>query len=106
MSDLLVLLFVSLPLLVVLGYCVVDVVRRPALSRGRRTVWVAAMLLIPVLGLFAYLIDRPPSGARISGQTGEAPRAEAVVLAAEQRQRGDLDDDGYRAALEAAHAST
>jgi hypothetical protein len=56
----------------------VDLFRRDW-STGRKLVWALVMLLLPVVGLIAYLVVRPPSSADVHGVVGssEAPSEQA-----------------------------
>ncbi len=48
----------------------VDVFRREDLGGGAKAVWALAMLVLPIIGLLAYVIARPPAGDLTYG--GEA----------------------------------
>jgi len=99
MSDLTLFVIAVLPLLALLVYALVEVIRRRDLSRGHRVAWVAALLLVSVVGLAAYLIARPPRPVKSSTGRVDTSAAEALVLAAERRQRGESTDDEYRAEI-------
>ena len=92
-------LLAFLPLLAVWVGSVVDAVRRPDRSVARRLGWLAALVLIPFVGLAAYVVMRPPRRPATTLGTGAGTRAEKLVAAAERRQRGELDEVGFRAEL-------
>lgn len=95
MNIWLVLLVVVLPLLALWIRAGVEIIRRRDLPAARRLGWIAGLVFVPVVGLAAYIVSRtPPELSRSSGDAGSA-RAEQIVLLAEQRQRGALDDDEY-----------
>lgn len=97
MSDPWVFVLVGLPLVALWIAAVVEVLRRRDLAATRRLAWLAALVVGTVFGLLAYLVARPPRPVRMSGAgSANTARAEAVVLAAERRQRGELDDDAFR----------
>lgn len=100
MSELQLLLIVELPLLGLLVYMIVDVVRRSDLSFARKLAWTVSMVFVPVVMLAFYIVVRPPRSARFVGGDADLSRAESFVLLAESRQRGELTDDQYRAEAE------
>jgi hypothetical protein len=100
MNERLLLVLVGLPYLAMLLAALVEVVRRRDLPVGRRVVWFAALLVVPVVALFAYVVARPPRSVRISGSDGDPSPAEAIVLLAERRQRGELSDTDYAAGID------
>ena len=88
-----------LPLLALLVLSLVEVVRRPDLTGARRVGWIAVLLLVPLLGLVAYVVTRPAKRPSTTEGSGAGTRAELFVAAAERRQRGQLDEVGYRSEL-------
>lgn len=99
MSDWFLLIVAGLPLLALWLYAAVEVVRRRDLSGARTVMWLAALFLVPVVGLAVYVVARPPRAVG-SGQGGaNFAAAEALVDAAECRQRGDTTDAEYRAEI-------
>ena len=52
-------LVVSVPAIILIGFTVVDVVRRPDLSIGRKIMWLAAVVVLPVIGTLFSLLARP-----------------------------------------------
>ena len=100
MNELQVAVLVAIPLIALLAFAVVDVARRRELSVTRRIVWVAALVFVPVVALAVYLVVRPPRAVQLSGGDADASRAEAIVIIAERRQRGELTDEEYRAEID------
>ena len=95
MSELGQFVLVSLPMVALLLYMLVEVARRPDLSVTRRVVWIVLLILVPVVALGVYIVVRPPRAAHITGEDADASRAEQIVVLAEARQRGELSDDDY-----------
>ena len=40
---------------------IVDMWRRKDMSRGRMAIWVAVIILLPIIGTLAYYLFRPPA---------------------------------------------
>lgn len=100
-SDWPVLLLVGLPIVVAVVLAVVEVIGRPDLGAGRTAIWVVALIVLPVVAVATYVIVRPVRGPRNDSQDGAvSPTSERLVEAAERRQRGELDDDGFRAVVD------
>ena len=95
MSELSVLAFVALPYLGLLIWSIIEIGTRSDLHTARRIAWLALVVLLPVVGLAIYVVARPPKGAQVSGGRPDVSNAEALVLLAERRQRGELNDDAY-----------
>jgi len=95
MSELSVLAFVALPYIGLLVWSIIEISRRADLDTAGRVGWLALVVLLPVVGLAIYIVARPPKGAQLSGGRADASNAEALVVLAERRQRGELTDDAY-----------
>ena len=90
-------LIAAVPLLVGTIWAAVEVVRRNDLSTVKQIAWLAALVLVPVISLATYLILRPIHGrSRTSTARSGSAAAEQVVVAAEMRQRGEIDDAEFR----------
>ena len=101
MSDLLVIIVLAVPLFVLWAGALWDVLQsRHDLTRPRRALWVLAVLLLPIIGLAAYLLTRPPH-ARFSRPLADeyVEDAARIVAVAERHQRGELTDDEYRSEI-------
>ncbi|MGZ4269518.1 MAG: PLDc N-terminal domain-containing protein [Solirubrobacteraceae bacterium] len=61
---------IAIPLLIIWIACVVDVVRRKDLTTAHKWLWALFVLLVPVIGVIAYLVTRPPQPSDWS-QPGE-----------------------------------
>ena len=96
MSGWVLVLVAGLPLLALWIRSIVEVARRPSQGVGWRAIWLLILVLLPVVGLAAYVVARTPRSAGRSADRTGSGRAEQLVLAAEQRQRDDLDDAGFR----------
>jgi len=101
MSEWVLLLIVAMPLLALWIRSVFEVVRRRGLSTVRRLMWILILVLIPVGGLAAYIVARTPSPTRVRDGSSDSSRAGELVRLAERRQRGELDDAGFDAAVAA-----
>ena len=64
MLTLLVILWV-----IILALTLVDLFRRNW-STGKKCAWAIIMLVLPVVGVLAYLIVRPPSASDVEGAVG------------------------------------
>ncbi len=95
MSGPVLLLAVGAPLLALWVYAVAEVIRRADLTGARKLAWVLALVLVPVLGLAAYVVVRPTRALYAERPTTGLSAAEGIVRAAERRQRGELTDDEY-----------
>jgi len=105
MSEWTLLVIVALPLLALWIRSIVEVVRRGDSSVTQRLTWIIILVLLPVVGLAAYIVARTPPKPRVSGGDVDSGRAERLVLLAERRQRGELDDDDFRLAVAELEAS-
>ena len=101
MNEWTLLVVVVVPLIALWIRSVVEVARRQDYIATQRLTWALILVLIPVVGLAAYVVARTPPPVRLSGGRPDAHRAEQLVLLAERRQRGDLDDDGFHDAVAA-----
>jgi len=101
MSEWTLLVVVVVPLIALWIRSIVEVARRQDYIATQKLTWVLILVLFPVVGLAAYVVVRTPPPVRLSGGRPDAHRAEQFVLLAERRQRGDLDDDGFHAAVAA-----
>ena len=61
-------------------FVVVDIVRRPQFTTQKKVAWALIVLILPVVGVIAYLIVRPPD---IDDRYGRASDSEP-----EERMRG------------------
>jgi uncharacterized membrane protein len=95
MSDIWVLIVITLPLIGLVAGAVIQVARRSDLTTPRRIGWILALVLIPVFGLAFYIVARPPRAEQVGGPT-DVSNAEAIVILAERRQRGKLTDTEYQ----------
>jgi len=89
-------LLVSVPAIILIGFTVVDVVRRPDLSVGRKVVWLAVVVVLPVVGTFLYLLARPfpdPITPRIEHND----RTAQFVDLLERRELGAVPDREFKA---------
>ena len=101
MGEWLLLAVATVPLIVAAIFAVVEVFRRSDLTAGRRVMWLVVIVVFNAFGLAAYWVARlgrePPP---ITSGAGGGSVAELVVLAAERRQRGELDEAAYTAEID------
>ena len=64
----------------------VDVIRRPDLGGGAKVLWVMLILILPVLGVIAYVIARP-SVVDFGENRDEAKKAASEAAAQRARDR-------------------
>jgi hypothetical protein len=64
----------------------VDVIRRPDLGGGAKVLWVMLILILPVLGVIAYVIARP-SVVDFGENRDEAKKAASEAAAERARDR-------------------
>jgi hypothetical protein len=108
MSGTLSLITVSIPLLVGAVLAMAEVVLRRDLGVGRKAGWVAALWIVPVGGLAAYMLVRPRRSTRFRTARRGSPNEAAVALVAiaEAYQRGEIDDARYDADIARFHPSS
>ncbi len=99
MNGWVLLVVVGLPLLALWISAVVEVIARHDLGAGRTMLWLAVLLLVPVLGLAVYVVARPPRRPARSVTATPSSDAEQLVLLAERRQRHEITDGEFRAAV-------
>ena len=99
-NDWLVLVLVGLPLVIATVLALVEVVGRTDLEPLRTVVWVIALVGVPVIVVAVYAVVRPIGRAgEVLPDADASPGAERLVDAAERRQRGEMDDDEFRAVV-------
>ncbi len=69
----------------------IDVVRRPDLGGGAKTLWIVLVFVLPVIGLIAYVIARP-SVVDMGDDPEKAKKAAGV--AASERARNRANEQG------------
>ncbi len=96
MSETSILLVVVLPFLALLVWSVAEIATRRDLNVPRRIGWLLLVVILPVIGVAAYIVLRPPRRAVATTTRADTARAEAIVVLAERRQRGEISDDEHR----------
>jgi hypothetical protein len=82
---------VVIPIIALVVYAVLDLVRRDDLSAAPKTAWIVAVVLVPLIGGVLYLIFRPTRPEDIRG-FGRPRRSERVdLLLPEDEQVEDED---------------
>jgi len=90
---------VGLVVLVIDIAAIVDVLRRPDLHGGAKTLWILLLLIVPVIGVIVYLIARPsvvdfgedPQQAKKAASTAASERARDQAM---QEGLGDYRSEG------------
>lgn len=98
MSERWLLLLAVLPLIVIWATAFLEVVTRDDLRPAGRLGWFAVLLLAPVVGLAVYVVARPTRPRMASERATASTSAEALVVVAERRHRGEIGDGEYRRA--------
>lgn len=98
MRDLSVLPFVvAIPVYLLIGYTIFDIVRRTGLTGTRRALWVVAVVALPVLGTFVYLLARPfEDPAQVTRRGND--RTHAIVALLAQHSSDSISDEDFAAA--------
>lgn len=81
------LLILAIIWLVIWAMVMVDILRHPALRTGAKAAWALVVLILPLIGLIAYLIARPANvrDSNVGGRFGDAPDTSLP----EERLRGE-----------------
>jgi len=92
-SDVALVVLAGVPILVAVVLAAVEVVTRPDLGPLRRVAWLVALIALPVVGVAVYAVVRPlQRSTAVTHDTNGSGDAERLVVAAERRQRGEIDD--------------
>jgi uncharacterized membrane protein YhaH (DUF805 family) len=90
---------IGLVVLVIDIAAIVDVIRRPDLGGGAKTLWILLLLIVPVIGVIVYVIARPsvvdfgedPERAKKAASTVASERARDQAM---QEGLGDYREEG------------
>jgi hypothetical protein len=100
-QALLVAIFV-VPVILLFGYAMLDVIRRPGMGFAPRALWLIAFCVLPIVGPLVYLVINPPGSRemeeRLAG--GESSRAAELSSLASLHDQGKLTDEEFRQAKE------
>ncbi|TMK14384.1 MAG: hypothetical protein E6G37_04825 [Actinobacteria bacterium] len=83
--------FIGLLVVIIDIAATVDVIRRPDLRGGAKVLWVLLILILPVLGVIAYVIARP---ALVDYGENREEAKKAASEAASERARDRARDLG------------
>ena len=83
------LLLIFIPLLLIWTFAIVDIFQREDLTGWRKAAWMLAVLLLPFIGTFLYLIFRPR----------DATPDRAISILSDLHERGKLSDEEYAAEI-------
>jgi hypothetical protein len=85
-------LLISIPVMIMIGFAVVDVIRRLDLGGGRKAMWILSVIVLPVVGTLIYLMARPfPEPGQRTGN-GQALELAEVL---EKRDADELTDQEF-----------
>jgi hypothetical protein len=86
------------PLILLFGYAMIDVVRRPAVGVGPKVLWLIAFCVFPIVGPLVYLVINPPGSreteARLAGD--QTTRAAELMSLSSLHDQGKLTDEEFR----------
>jgi hypothetical protein len=90
------------PVILLFGYAVLDVIRRPGMGFAPRALWLIAFCILPLLGPLVYLVINPPGSRameqRLAGD--ETTRTSELQSLASLHDQGKLTDEEFRQAKE------
>ena len=88
---------VSVPLFLLIGFTLFDIVRRVGLSGVRKVLWAILVVALPIVGTFLYLMARPfRDPAHLTARGSE--RTHTIVELVEDHEAGSIGDEEFAAA--------
>ena len=96
--ETMILAVVVVPVIILFGYAVFDVIRRDSIGVGQKALWLIAFCVFPIVGPLVYLVIRPPgSFATEKALAGDQhSRAAELTSLASLHDQGKLTDEEYR----------
>jgi hypothetical protein len=85
---------VAVPAYLLIGMSIFEIVRRSDLGGSRKLLWVLAVVVLPVVGTFIYLLARPFVDPTHVTQRGNQ-RTHAIVSLVDRHEAGSLADDSF-----------
>ncbi len=91
------LLCFTIPVIILFGYAVWDVIRRHDASVGFKLLWLIAFIFLPIVGALVYLVIRPPGTTKQQNDiaSGETTAGDELQKLADLHDRGKLTDQEY-----------
>jgi hypothetical protein len=90
------------PIILLFGYAMLDVFRRPGMGIAVRLLWIIGFCILPIIGPLVYLVINPPGSremeARLAGD--DATRTAELMSLSSLHDQGKLTDDEFRQAKE------
>jgi Short C-terminal domain/Phospholipase_D-nuclease N-terminal len=87
-----------IPVILLFGYAVLDVIRRPGPGFAPRALWLIAFCVLPIVGPLVYLVINPPGSRemeeRLAGD--ETSRTSELQSLASLHDQGKLTDEEFR----------
>jgi hypothetical protein len=86
------------PVIVLFGYAVVDVVQRHGVGSVVKLLWLVAFCVLPIVGPLVYLVIRPP-GIRAQEEHlagDESTRVAELMSLSNLHDQGKLTDEEFR----------
>ena len=98
MGDIWVLPFVvAIPVYLLIGYTIFDIVRRSDLAGLRKALWIGAVVVLPVIGTLLYLLARPFADPAHVTRRGN-DRSHAIVTLLSRHAAGAISDEEFATA--------
>jgi hypothetical protein len=89
---------VVVPVILLFGYAMLDVIRRPGMGFASRALWLIAFCVLPIVGPLVYLSINPPGSRameeRLAGD--ETSRTSELQSLASLHDQGKLTDEEFR----------
>ncbi len=93
---------VTLPLIALYVYTIVDIIRREGMSNIKKAGWGVWIILIPAIGVLTYLAIRPtPPPLGKSGDAAHTGVASEVQELRRRSQQGEMDEASFVSAKRA-----
>jgi hypothetical protein len=105
--DVFFLLLIYVPLMLIWGASIVDIFRRDDIGGGRKALWLATVIVLPLLGTLIYLIARPAGATKSEREVLDLASREFVAryspdgevqrlqVLADLHDRGKLTDEEF-----------
>jgi hypothetical protein len=86
------------PLILLFGYAMIDVIRRPVMGVVPKLLWLIAFCIFPIVGPLVYLVINPPGSREMEAHLAgdETSRAAELMSLASLHDQGKLTDEEFR----------
>jgi hypothetical protein len=91
------LMIIVVPLVVLFGYAVFDVIKRHGIGVAHKAIWLIVFCLVPIVGPLVYLVIRPPGVTAEENALagGGSSKAGELTALADLHDRGKLTDEEF-----------